>query len=175
MLRTLQRLHPAGGRVARLMTCSTLSNGNHGLRPRPGLSCNPSSPRSSNRWDHLQTQGRLTLSSRATSDSRNPVPRSKTISARRLSRRGVVLARARRVSSFFSSAVSSKSVIGLAISPSCPRNSVISTYFYYSTLASLDGYSRKTNRQRVTSQIRSRSTTLSATALTSPGKPAFDQ
>ena len=75
-----------GGRVASVMTFSTLPAGIHRGRPRPFLSRNPSKPSRSKRCDHLFTQGTLTPSSSASCACLTPSERRSTIVARRLSR-----------------------------------------------------------------------------------------
>ena len=115
MVRTLQRVRGFGGRVASVMTFSTLPAGIHRGRPRPFLSRNPSKPSRSKRCDHLFTQGTLTPSSSASCACLTPSERRSTIVARRLSRTDTVGAFTRRCNSCSSRSVSSIMDMGLAM------------------------------------------------------------
>ena len=99
MLRKLHRVRPGGGWVTFTMICSTVSMGTHGLRPRPALSFKPSRPACWKRLDHLLTHGKLTFNRSATSSTLTPSLRSRTISARKLSRFELVLELTRRCNS----------------------------------------------------------------------------
>ena len=89
-------VRPGGGWVTFTMICSTVSMGTHGLRPRPALSFKPSRPACWKRLDHLLTHGKLTFNRSATSSTLTPSLRSRTISARKLSRFELVLELTRR-------------------------------------------------------------------------------
>jgi len=122
MLRTLQRFRVFGGRVASVKTRATFAAGIDGLRPRPGSSSKPSSPRSAKRVDHSETRFAVVFSRAAATVTLTPSSRSRTMLARSRSRTVLVVARDRRRSSSMTVRSACKRLIGRAIRVMLPAN-----------------------------------------------------
>ena len=58
--RVLQRVRPAGGRVAEAMICALVRSANHGLRPLWGNAASPAKSSLRNRLSHSLTMRRRT-------------------------------------------------------------------------------------------------------------------
>ena len=97
--RMLQRRLPSGGRVVSVSTRASFASGIDALRPRPGLSANPSRPEISKRLDHVETRFGVVFSCSATAWTPTPASRSRMMSARSRSRTSTVADRDRRRSS----------------------------------------------------------------------------
>ena len=95
----LQRVRPAGGQVASLITRATVAAGIEALRPRPGRSSRPARPDRSNRRDQIETRFGVVCNRAATAATLRPSSRNTIMLARSRSRTPIVVACDRRRSS----------------------------------------------------------------------------